>query len=171
MVGIRRLEEKDIRAIFECLREGRAPPAHLPFQIVPVGIKGSIISPPAYAFPGRWKPALESMPHSGLHLLTTFLICAVGLYVLLRPHSNSRSSDGPQAPSHLKHLVWAEAEIPAESCRWYISGPQYHQPTVIQQRYCYPKGRLEYTNGKGGALWTMYNTLGKEDTEYRLLHV
>lgn len=44
-------------------------------------------------------------------------------------------------------------------------------PTPIQQRYCYPKGRVEYSSRKGGALWTMYGSDGKEDTEFRLLHV
>jgi hypothetical protein len=48
---------------------------------------------------------------------------------------------------------------------------RFPTPTNIQQRYCYPKGRLEYSSRKGGALWTMCDEFGKEDTEYRLLHV
>lgn len=71
----------------------------------------------------------------------------------------------------MQHLVWRDSQIPPETCPWSLSGPQFPQPTAIQQRYCYPKGRPDYSNGKGGALWTMYNTNGKEDTEYRLLHV
>lgn len=46
--------------------------------------------------------------------------------------------------------------IPDPTCPWSLSGPQFPQPTAIQQRYCYPKGeRLEYSGKKGGALWTM----------------
>lgn len=73
------------------------------------------------------------------------------------------------APSHLAHLVVHEPQ--AETCPWSLSGPQFPQPTAIQQRYCYPKGRPDYSCRKGGALWTMYGADGKEDVEYRLLHV
>lgn len=62
-------------------------------------------------------------------------------------------------------------ELPPETCPWSLSGPQFPQPTAIQQRYCYPKGRPEYSSQKGGALWTMYRNDGKEDLTYRLLHV
>lgn len=62
-------------------------------------------------------------------------------------------------------------QIPPETCPWSLSGPQFPQPTAIQQRYCYPKGRPEYSNRKGGALWTMFGADGKEDKEFRLLHV
>lgn len=62
-------------------------------------------------------------------------------------------------------------DLPPETCPWSLSGPQFPQPTAIQQRYCYPKGRPEYSSRKGGALWTMYRNDGKEDLEYRLLHV
>ncbi|GKY93081.1 hypothetical protein MPSEU_000276400 [Mayamaea pseudoterrestris] len=148
MATIRRLEDKDVRSIFECLHEGKPPPFRLSFQIVPVGSNGLKLSPPSYEFPD-------------------------GLYVLLRPRVKSKTVDhsGPRAPPHLQHLVWKEGEIPPESCPWSLSGPQFPQPTAIQQRYCYPKGRSEYSDNKGGALWTMYNTNGKEDTEFRLLHV
>lgn len=61
-------------------------------------------------------------------------------------------------------------ELP-ENCPWSLSGPQFPVPTAIQQRYCYPKGRPEYSCRKGGALWTMYGADGKEDVQYRLLHV
>jgi hypothetical protein len=60
---------------------------------------------------------------------------------------------------------------PKETCPWSLSGPQFPLPTSIQQRYCYPKGDPEYSNTKGGALWTVYDEHGKEDLEYRLLHV
>ena len=60
----------------------------------------------------------------------------------------------------------------AETCPWSLSGPQFPQPTAIQQRYCYPKGPPEYSSRVGGALWTMYSAdTGKEDLEFRLLHV
>ena len=72
-------------------------------------------------------------------------------------------------PDHLKHLVMTE--MPRETCPWSLSGPQFPQPTAIQQRYCYPKGDPYYAGRKGGALWTMYGTNGKEDFQFRLLHV
>lgn len=52
MATIRRLEDKDVRSIFECLHEGRPPPPRLSFQIVPVGPNGLKLSPPSYEFPG-----------------------------------------------------------------------------------------------------------------------
>jgi hypothetical protein len=49
---------------------------------------------------------------------------------------------------------------------------RYPSPTTIQQRYCYPDvGRAEYKSRTGGALWTLCDDRGKDDTEYRLLHV
>jgi hypothetical protein len=57
------------------------------------------------------------------------------------------------------------------ACPWSLSGPQFPQPTAIQQRYCYPKGCAEYSSKKGGALWTMFSKDGKEDLQFRLLHV
>ena len=44
-------------------------------------------------------------------------------------------------------------------------------PVPMRFRYCYPKGDPDYSSRKGGALWTMYLDNGKEDLEYRLLHV
>jgi len=107
-------------------------------------------------------------------LILGFVILADGLYVLLRPPKQNKKKpdsaiDIPKAPDHLKHLVIDN--VPPETCPWSLSGPQFPQPTAIQQRYCYPKGRPEYSNRKGGALWTMYGTDGKEDVEFRLLHV
>jgi hypothetical protein len=61
--------------------------------------------------------------------------------------------------------------VPAETCPWQLSGPQFPVPTAIQQRYCYPRGPAEYSDRKGSSLWTMFNADGKEDEEFRLLHV
>ena len=62
-------------------------------------------------------------------------------------------------------------EYPPETCKWQLSGPQFPTPTAIQQRYCYPQGREEYSQCTGSALWTMYNMDGVENKEFRLLHV
>jgi len=78
-------------------------------------------------------------------------------------------SEQPKVPSHLTDYVIRNK--PPSSCPWSLSGPQFPQPTAIQQRYCYPKGDPEYSSRKGGALWTMYGADGKENLEYRLLHV
>jgi hypothetical protein len=78
----------------------------------------------------------------------------------------------PQAPPHLQHLVMDT--IPPENCAWSLSGPQFpvsNKAGSLQQRYCYPKGRPEYSSYKGGALWTIRGYDGKEENEYRLLHV
>ena len=142
---IRRLSDKDVRRIFECLHDGRDPPANLPFRIVPVNSNGLKLSPPSYEFPD-------------------------GLYILLRPCSKRPHAPIPTAPKHLHHLLLSQP-ISDETCPWSLSGPQFPQPTAIQQRYCYPKGNPAYSSQKGGALWTMHDTDGKEDTEFRLLHV
>jgi hypothetical protein len=68
MATIRRLEDKDVRAIFECLHEGRPPPSQLSFQIVPVGPNGLKLSPPSYEFPGTWKQL-------AIHSITGFTYC------------------------------------------------------------------------------------------------
>ncbi|GAX20034.1 hypothetical protein FisN_1Lh485 [Fistulifera solaris] len=143
---MRRLSDADVRSIFVSLHHGTAPPNHLRFQIVPVGPTGLKLSPPAFEFED-------------------------GLYVLLRPAKKRKqgADDQPKVPRHLRHLVM-EDDLP-EVCPWSLSGPQFPQPTAIQQRYCYPKGRADYSKQKGGALWTMYAADGKEDVEYRLLHV
>jgi hypothetical protein len=52
--SVRRLEDSDVRAVFECLHERRPPPPHLPFRIVPVGPNGLKLSPPSHEFPGTW---------------------------------------------------------------------------------------------------------------------
>jgi hypothetical protein len=78
----------------------------------------------------------------------------------------------PEAPAHLHDLV--VHIVPPENCPWSLSGPQFpvsNKAGALQQRYCYPKGRAEYSSYKGGALWTLRGADGKEDSEYRLLHV
>lgn len=106
-----------------------------------------------------------------MHVVFSFLD---GLYVLLRPAKKSRGknqpADVPKAPAHLQHLVWENGDKMPETCPWSLSGPQFPQPTAIQQRYCYPKGKAEYSSRKGGALWTMYGRDKKEDLDFRLLH-
>ena len=94
-----------------------------------------------------------------------FLARADGLYILLKPIKKKNRKDDapplqddprshPSIPSKLMSQVIMEA--PPEVCPWSLSGPQFPQPTAIQQRYCYPKGDPDYSGRKGGALWTMY---------------
>jgi len=147
MNTIRKLENEDVRAIFESLHDKKPPPPGLKFQIVPVGPEGLRLSPPTYTFDD-------------------------GIYVLLRPDKkkNRKKNEGsPAIPPHLAHLKMENP--PLEKCQWSLSGPQFPRPTAIQQRYCYPKGNPAYASKKGGALWTMYNRDGEEDDEFRLLHV
>ena len=94
------------------------------------------------------------------------------MYVLLRPQSKKKTAPVPQAPGHLRDLVIPV--VPPEDCAWSLSGPQFpvtNKAGTLQQRYCYPKGRPAYSSYKGGALWTIRGEDGKEDNEYRLLHV
>lgn len=147
MASIRRLSDDDVRAIFECVHNNTNAPSHLPFQIVPVGTDGLKLSPPSFQFDD-------------------------GLYILLKPLQKKKSihaSDQPKVPSKLMDCLMPN--VPETNCPWSLSGPQFPQPTAIQQRYCYPKGDPMYSSQKGGALWTMYGTDGREDLEYRLLHV
>lgn len=99
-----------------------------------------------------------------------------GLYILLRPHKRRKhqteqeaAATAPCVPEHLQHLIIND--ISEGTCKWSLSGSQFPLPAPIQQRYCYPKGPEEYCNQKGGALWTMYAADGKEDLNYRILHV
>jgi hypothetical protein len=112
------------------------------------------------------------------------------------PSSREIPSQTQKIPSKLSDYLMKET--PPSSCPWSLSGPQFPKPTAIQQRYCYPKGNPEYSSRKGGALWTMVRTCllhlfhgllfcasnqlsrlftlqygpdGKENLEYRLLHV
>jgi hypothetical protein len=55
LLSVRRLEDKDVRDVFECLHLGMPPPPHLPFRIVPVGPNGLKLSPPSHEFPGAKK--------------------------------------------------------------------------------------------------------------------
>ncbi|KAL3927290.1 MAG: hypothetical protein SGBAC_013145, partial [Bacillariaceae sp.] len=142
MSTIQRLTETDVRGIFDSIHGGHQPPENLQFQIVPVGTSGLKLSPPAIEF-------------------------ECGLYVLLCPEKPNRPK--PRVPPHLHHYVIKD--IPGLTCPWSLSGPQFPQPTELQQRYCYPKGNPVYSSQKGGALWTLYDNNGKEDLNYRLLHV
>ncbi|CAJ1932075.1 unnamed protein product [Cylindrotheca closterium] len=142
MSTIQRLAEADVRAIFDSLHGAHPPPEGLKFQIIPVGPSGLKLSPPAIEFDN-------------------------GLYVLLRPEKKDQPK--PQLPTHLRQYL--AKEIPGQACPWSLSGPQFSQPTELQQRYCYPKGNPSYSSQKGGALWTMYDNNGHEDLNYRLLHV
>ena len=127
-----RIPDEDVRAIFKCLYHEVSKPEHLDFSIVYVGPDGKDRSPPAFEF-------------------------CPGIYVLLRPDKkpkhNVESFVRPKPPDHLQHLMM-QKKLPPD-CPWGLSGPQFPKPTAIQQRYCYPKGRSEYSNRIGGALWTM----------------
>ena len=124
------------------------------FKIIVVGSNGMKLSPPSYEFDD-------------------------GLYILLKPlkkakgerkvHYQSNPQDDPRIPSNLKSMVFMEEKT--STCPWSLSGPQFPVPTAIQQRYCYPKGDPNYSTMKGGALWTAYDEHGREDLEFRLLHV
>jgi hypothetical protein len=78
-----------------------------------------------------------------------------GLYVLLKPPKgkNNQLNDQPRVPSAF--IDWVMMKSPKKNCPWSLSGPQFPQPTAIQQRYCYPKGDPSYSSQKGGALWTI----------------
>ena len=54
MNTIRKLNNEDVRAIFESLHDKKPPPPGLKFQIVPVGPEGLRLSPPTYAFDGTF---------------------------------------------------------------------------------------------------------------------
>ena len=54
MNTIRKLENEDVRAIFESLHDKKPPPPGLKFQIVPVGPEGLRLSPPTYTFDGTF---------------------------------------------------------------------------------------------------------------------
>jgi len=150
MATVRRLSDDDVRTIFDCVYQNKLPPKNLHFRIVVVGPQGLKLSPPSIQFED-------------------------GLYILLRPQKKRRgtsrdyAADSPKIPPRLVNHVMREK--PQAACPWSLSGPQFPQPTALQQRYCYPKGNPEYSSQKGGALWTRYHDNGKEDLEYRLLHV
>jgi hypothetical protein len=68
----------------------------------------------------------------------------------------------PIVPSNLVDYVMKEDQ--SLECPWQLSGPQFPKKTVIQQRYCYPKGRSEYSAWKGGSLWTIVSQRCRADT-------
>lgn len=105
------------------------------------------------------------------------------------------SEEKHNVPSELLDFVLAD--MPSSHCPWSISGPQFAKPTDIQKRYCYSNGDASYSSHKGATLWTMvrdtgccnllycvassfslfvflthqFGDDGKEDFDYRLLHV
>jgi hypothetical protein len=169
MATIRRLSDEDVRAIFECVHNNMLPPVHLQFQMVPVGPEGLRLSPPSYQFEGMNVKCRCMIGMCTFH--SRYLSHSLdGLYVLMKPQKKkAHPSEQPKVPSLLVNYVMQD--FPCATCPWSLSGPQFPQPTAIQQRYCYPKGDPEYSSRKGGALWTMYGADGKENLEYRLLHV
>jgi hypothetical protein len=186
MATIRRLSDADVRSIFESLHGSKPAPSHLKFQIVPVGPNGLKLSPPSYEFEGKtaiYPRFVDAKVNNSFSIcffsrttLASFAPPTDGLYVLLKPDKKrkkapcaSPSDNRSKVPRQLRHLLMNGSL--AETCPWSLSGPQFPQPTAIQQRYCYPKGNAEYSSRKGGALWTMYGTDGKEDHQFRLLHV
>lgn len=59
----------------------------------------------------------------------------------------------------------------SSACPWSVSGPQLQtNATALQQRYCYPKGTGEYSEDKGGAVWTLVSN-GVENIDTRILNV
>jgi hypothetical protein len=96
---------------------------------------------------------MTALSHSSLLL---YLHQTDGLYILLKPQKKKKSLEAfnhTKVPSNLMTCVMPD--IPPPNCPWSLSGPQFPQPTAIQQRYCYPKGDADYSSQKGGALWTM----------------
>ena len=51
--AVRKLENEDIRAIFESLHDNKPPPPGLNFQIVSVDSDGLRLSPPAHEYEGK----------------------------------------------------------------------------------------------------------------------
>lgn len=149
--ALRRLSNDDVKTVFDCVYNNKIPSnKKLQFKIIVVGPQGMKLSPPSYEFDD-------------------------GLYILLRPlkkhekQISTKPEDDPRIPHNLRCLVFTD--YIKETCPWSLSGPQFPVPTSIQQRYCYPKGSPEYSHTKGGALWTVYDENGKEDLDFRLLHV
>lgn len=112
------------------------------------------------------------IPNDGQKLSPPSLELDDGLYILLRSQSKTKLAT---IPSNLRSLTLLTgddlSEIP--HCPWSLSGPQYPRRAGerVQQRYCYPRGVGEYSNGKGGSMWTVVNKKGQEDIDCRLLHV
>lgn len=172
MATIRRLSDEDVKAVFDCVHNNRPPPADLPFHLVNVGPNGLKLSPPSFEFEGTTRPSGPSCRWEAFLVAYyfTFLLCSNiypcvqinailflcfwldGLYVLLRPIKKRGKKDKdapvepvdplshPSIPSNLMDQVMTE--YPTGTCPWSLSGPQFPQPTAIQQRYCYPKVRI-----------------------------
>ncbi len=87
-----------------------------------------------------------------------------GLYVLKMTDKKLKEENSLSIPSNLTAYIMSD--FPPPTCPWSLSGPQFPQPTHLQQRYCYPKCDGEYASKKGGSLWTIINDEGKEDLTY-----
>ncbi|KAL3811186.1 hypothetical protein ACHAXA_002750 [Cyclostephanos tholiformis] len=142
--GAKRLTEPDVQTVFSCLWNNQQPPQRLKFRIIRVPQNGLKLSPPSFEFDD-------------------------GLYVLLRSPMNELA---PVPSEHTSALMTDSDLASLPSCPWSLSGPQYpkHDGQKVQQRYCYPRGNPGYSNGKGGAMWTMVDQ-GREDIDCRILHV
>jgi len=148
-VNVPRLSGDDVRSIYNSIFSNTVPTARkdLNLHIVVMGSDHQKLSPPSYEYED-------------------------GLYLLLkssRKGATTPSDDDLRVSSNLKHLV--RTEFSKNSCPWTLSGPQFPMPTKIQQRYCYPRGSQEYSNEKGGVLWSIYDKDGNENLTYRLFHV
>jgi len=53
MATVKKLNNDDVRAIFEAMHNNHLPPPHLKFQIVPVTAPEKKLSPPSFQFEGE----------------------------------------------------------------------------------------------------------------------
>ena len=140
-------EQQPIHHLSATSPQNELPPKELTFSIIRIPNDGQKLSPPSLELDD-------------------------GLYILLRSQSKTKLAT---IPSNLRSLTLLTdgdlSEIP--HCPWSLSGPQYPRRAGerVQQRYCYPRGVGEYSNGKGGSMWTVVNKKGQEDIGCRLLHV
>jgi hypothetical protein len=151
----KRLTEPDVQTVFSCLWSNQQPPKRLKFRIIRVPQNGLKLSPPSFEFDGE-----IHLPLFTFRIFLADVILAFpqpildGLYVLLRSPMNELA---PVPTEHANALMTDSELASLPSCPWSLSGPQYpkHDGQTIQQRYCYPRGNPGYSNGKGGAMWTM----------------
>ena len=65
----------------------------------------------------------------------------------------SSKSKLARVPSTLSDKLLSDRDLASlPNCSWSLSGPQYPKPLNkgdLQQRYCYPRGKTEYSNGRG----------------------
>ena len=140
-------EQQPIHHLSATSPQNELPPKDLTFSIIRIPNDGQKLSPPSLELDD-------------------------GLYILLRSQSKTKLAT---IPSNLRSLTLLTdgdlSEIP--HCPWSLSGPQYPRRAGerVQQRYWYPRGVGEYSNGKGGSMWTVVNKKGQEDIGCRLLHV